>query len=64
MVAAMCSSVFDKVKHCLHSQAKPLSRLLRMANGIIIQSQAVWKGMLELKGICMEGDLSGSYHLY
>ena len=56
MVVAMCSSIFDKVKHCLHSQAKPSSRLLRMANRIAIQSQAVWKGMLELKGVCMEGE--------
>jgi len=27
-----------------------------MANRIIIQSQAVWKGMLELKGIHIEGE--------
>ena len=56
MVGAMCSSVFDKVKHRLHGQAKPSSRLLRMSNGIVIQSKAVLKGMLELKGICMEGE--------
>lgn len=56
MVGAICSSIFDKVKHCLHGQAKPSSRLLQMANGIVIQSQAVWKGTLELKGICMEGE--------
>ena len=27
-----------------------------MANGIVVQSQAVWKGVLELKGIHMEGE--------
>ena len=27
-----------------------------MANGIVIKSQAVWKGTLELKGIHMEGE--------
>ena len=56
MVGAMCLSIFEKVKHCFHSQAKPSSQLLRMANGIIIQLQAVWKGMLELKGIHIEGE--------
>ena len=56
MVGAMCASVFEKVKHRLHGQATPSSRLLRMANRIVIQSQAVWKGTLELKGIRMEGE--------
>ena len=56
MVGAMCASVFEKVKHRLYGQTKPSSRLLRMANGVVIQSQAVWKGTLELKGIRMEGE--------
>jgi len=56
MVRAMCSLIFEKVKHHFHGQAKPSSQLLRMVNGIVIQSQAVWKGMLELKGIHIEGE--------
>ena len=56
MVGEMCSSVFKKIKHRLHGQAKPSGQLLRMANGTVVQSQAIWKGTLELKGIRVEGE--------
>jgi len=56
MVGAMCSSVFKKVKHCLHGQTRPSGQLLCMANSVVIQSQAVWKGMLELNGVHADGE--------
>ena len=56
MVGVMCSSVFEKIKHRLRSQTKPSGRLLRMANSTVIQSQAVWKGTLELSGVRMDGE--------
>lgn len=56
MVGAMCSSVFEKIKHRLHGQTKPSGQLLQMANSIVIQSQAVWEGTLQLKGVRMDGE--------
>ena len=51
MVGAMCASVFKKSEHRLWGQTKPSNRRLRMANGSIVHSQAVWNGVLELGGI-------------
>ena len=50
MVAAMCQSVFEKVKHRLGGWEKS-EKQLRMANGILVSSQAVWKGVMQLGGI-------------
>ena len=54
MVGAMCQSVFKKIKHRLEGWKKS-ERLLRMANGVLVPSQAVWKGVMWLGGIEMEG---------
>lgn len=56
MVGAMCSLFFEKVKHHLEGQVRPSNRLLRVANGAVIQSQAIWRGTLELNRICAEGE--------
>jgi len=54
MVAAMCTSVFDKVKHRLGNWG-PSRRRLRMANGIIVPSQARWTGVINLGGVEARG---------
>jgi len=56
VVAAMCTSVFKKNQHRLHRQTKLSNRCLRMANGSIVHSQVVWKGILELGGIRADGE--------
>jgi len=54
MVRAMCSSVFRMVKHRLAGWGL-LRQQLCMANGLIIPSQAVWKGTMVLGGISFKG---------
>jgi len=49
-------ALFKKVQHWLFSQTKPFNRHLRMANGVILPSQGVWKGMLQLGGLKSEGE--------
>ena len=56
MVGAMCTSFFTKNQHQLCGQTKPSDRHLRMANRTIIQSEAVWNGVLELGGIRAEAE--------
>ena len=56
MVGAMCTTFFNRIQHRLHGQTKPSGRRLRMANGVIVPSQAVWKGVLELGGLRAEGE--------
>jgi hypothetical protein len=55
MVEAMCTSIFNKVKHCLHNwnQSK---RQLRMANGNIVSSLVKWMGTIEIEGVQAEGE--------
>ncbi|KAG1734563.1 hypothetical protein EDD22DRAFT_787862, partial [Suillus occidentalis] len=55
MVAAMCSSIFHKIKHRLHNWG-PSSRKLRMANGNIIDAEAKWSGTIEINGIQADGN--------
>jgi hypothetical protein len=55
MVGAMCTSVFRRVQHRLGSWYPSQCRL-RMANGVIVRSQAMWKGVMELGGIRVEGE--------
>jgi hypothetical protein len=55
MVGAMCSSIFRMVKHRLSGWG-PSRRQLRMANGLIVPSQAVWKGTMVLGGITFQGE--------
>ena len=54
MVAAMCTSLFKLVKHRLGSW-QPSQRLLRMANGVIVPSQARWEGTIQLKDVAIKG---------
>ena len=54
MVAAMCQSVFEKEKHRLSGWEKS-KKQLRMANRTLVPSQAVWKGVMQLGGIEVEG---------
>ena len=55
MVAAMCATVFEKVKHRL-GEWKKSKRQLRMGNGVIVPSLAVWKGKMRLSGVEIEGE--------
>ena len=53
MKEVMSSSMFHKVKHRLGTTL-PSSQLLRVANGVIIESEAKWKGKIEVNGISSE----------
>jgi hypothetical protein len=54
MVAAMCTSLFNLVKHRLGDWC-PSQKLLRMANGMIVPSQARWVGAIQLANITIRG---------
>ena len=54
MVAAMCASLFKLVKHRL-GKWQPSEKLLRMANGTIIPSQARWEGTIQLMNVTVRG---------
>ncbi|KIJ93200.1 hypothetical protein K443DRAFT_61579, partial [Laccaria amethystina LaAM-08-1] len=51
-----CASFFKKIQHRLDGQTKPSNRRLRVANGVIVPSQAMWSGVLELGGLRAEGE--------
>src|ERR1700679_3064121 len=55
MVAAMCLSVFEKVKHKLGKWRQSWKRL-RMADGTIVPSKVVWKGKMQLEDVKIEGE--------
>lgn len=55
MVSAMCATVFEKVKHRLGTWEKS-AKQLRMGNGTIIPSLAVWKGSVQLEGVTVKGE--------
>ena len=55
MVSAMCSTVFEKVKHRLGRWEKS-TRKLRMGNGTIIPSIATWKGSMQLGETTVKGE--------
>jgi hypothetical protein len=55
MVAVMCSTIFEKVKHRL-GEWKKSERQLRMGNGMIVPSLAVWKGKMRLGNVMIEGE--------
>ena len=50
MKEVMSSETFNKVKHKLGTW-RPSSQLLRVANGVIIQSEVIWEGEIEVKGV-------------
>ena len=49
----MSSVMFKRVGHRL-GMSTPSSQLLRIANGVIIQSEAKWKGEIEVNGVRAE----------
>jgi hypothetical protein len=55
MVSVMCATVFEKVKHRLGEWKKSTKRL-RMGDGTIIPSLAVWKGGMQLEEVTVEGE--------
>ena len=50
MVSAMCSTVFNMIKHRLHNISNSTQRL-RMANGVTLQSEATWTGTVDIDGV-------------
>ena len=50
MKEVMSSDMFKRVKHRLGT-GKPSSQLLRVANGVIVQSEAKWEGEIEVNGV-------------
>jgi hypothetical protein len=54
MVSAMCTTVFEKVKHRLGEWGRS-EKQLRMGNGVIVPSLAMWNGKLRLGRITVEG---------
>ena len=54
MVAAMCTSLFKLVKHRL-GHWLPSQKKLRMANGMIVPSQARWEGTIQLRDVVIRG---------
>lgn len=55
MVSAMCTSVFNHIKHRLGNW-EPSTKKLRMANGTITLSKAVWRGEITLGGVMVQGE--------
>ncbi|KAG2053254.1 hypothetical protein BDR06DRAFT_830568, partial [Suillus hirtellus] len=55
MTSVMCKSVFERIKHRLGNWG-PSTKRLRMANGAVVQSEAVWKGEVIIGGIKAQGE--------
>jgi hypothetical protein len=53
MREVMSTTTFEKVKHRLGA-FKPSSQLLRVANRTIVQSEAKWRGKIEINGVSAE----------
>jgi hypothetical protein len=54
MICAMSTSIFEQVRHQLGAW-KPLTRVLRMANGTVARSEAIWSGTVELDRVRTTG---------
>ena len=50
MKEVMSTTMFKKVKHRLGT-SKPSNQLLRVANGVVVQSEARWEGTIEVDGV-------------
>ena len=50
LINAMSTTKFNNIKHRL-GHYKPSTRLLRMANGIVVGATAVWEGVMEVEGV-------------
>ena len=55
MISVMCATVFEKVSHRL-GEWKKSTRQLRMGNGVIVPSLAVWKGKMRISGVTVDGE--------
>ena len=55
MVSAMCVTVFQKVKHRL-GEWRTSKKQLRMGNGVVIPSLAVWRGKMRLSEVTVDGE--------
>jgi hypothetical protein len=55
MVGAMCTTIFEQVRHRLAGW-QPSQRVLRMANGALVRSRAQWSGTIELEGMKAQGN--------
>ena len=55
MVSAMCATVFQKVKHRLGEWRKSMKQL-RMGDGTLVPSSAVWRGRVQLGEVTVEGE--------
>src|ERR1700679_1371915 len=53
MKEVMSLTTFNKVNHRLGT-SKPSSQLLRVANGVVVQSEARWEGKVEVNGVMAE----------
>jgi len=54
MVSAMCTSVFEKIKHKLHNWGES-QRRLRMANGNIVRAISKWTGTVWIENTKAQG---------
>jgi hypothetical protein len=50
MVSAMCTSIFEKVKHRLHNWSTS-DRRLHMANESVVKAVAKWTGVVRIEGV-------------
>ena len=55
MVLVMCETVFEKVKHRIGEWSKSKTQL-RMGNGVLVPSVAIWKGKMRLGEVTIEGE--------
>jgi hypothetical protein len=56
MISAMSSQIYEKVRHRLQGW-QPSKCVLRMANGALVKSQAMWTGSVRLGGIQVRGTI-------
>ncbi|KAG2338311.1 hypothetical protein BDR05DRAFT_834930, partial [Suillus weaverae] len=55
MISAMCTLIYDKVKHCLDNWSQSTQKL-RMANGNIVNSLIKWNGIININRVKMWGE--------
>ncbi|KAG2743095.1 hypothetical protein P692DRAFT_20700954, partial [Suillus brevipes Sb2] len=55
MISAMCTSIYEKVKHRLGNWSQS-TRKLRMANGNIVNSLVKWNGTICINGVKTQGE--------
>ncbi|KAG1812772.1 uncharacterized protein BJ212DRAFT_1276045, partial [Suillus subaureus] len=55
MISAMCTMVFDSIKHRLGNWKASVKKL-RMANGALVPSKGMWKGEVTIAGVEAQGE--------